>query len=236
MKIMGKNKELIGKIILQENIDSTETNKIPKTFVINVPNPLKSYYSRFTQIDKPNSIIFVTKSPTSFERILRATTKINADNNLNLDGAKCEVTMGSRKVSGVRVRGIQRYSDIESIQGYYANEGFEFAKSESFIDRDALIRVNRFFNVEELESDIYKSAHEENVFYTLIPKYMTWDEFRTHTFDIKNNSTDTDTNYDVVKGIFYLNGGIVEMLRIVKPNASVESLKAIQQKYIDRLK
>jgi len=231
---MGKTKELIGKIIIQENIDTIETNKIPKTFVINVPNPLKSYYSRFTQIDRPNSIIFVTKTATSFERILRATTKINSEYGLNLDGAKCEVTMGTRKVSGVRVRGISRYSDIETIQGYYGKEDFEFAKSESFTEQDALIRVNRFFSIEELEAGIYKSDLEENVYYTLIPKFMTWDEFRTHTFDIKNNIS--DTNYDVVKGIFYYNRGIAEILRIVKPNASVESLKAIQQKYIDRLK
>ena len=52
-------KELIGKLIKQENIDTIDRNKIPRTFVINVPDAFKSYYSRFTVINKPVSIIFV---------------------------------------------------------------------------------------------------------------------------------------------------------------------------------
>ena len=54
--------ELIGKVIIQENIDTVDQNKIPNTFVINVPDPFESYYSRFTDINKPISIIFVTKA------------------------------------------------------------------------------------------------------------------------------------------------------------------------------
>ena len=110
--------ELIGKVILQENIDTVDENKIPKTFVINVPDPYKSYYSRFTEINKPNSIIFVTKTPTSFERILRATNAINNKYGINLDGGKCEISINSRKLNGIRVRGINRFTDIAQIQKY----------------------------------------------------------------------------------------------------------------------
>ena len=96
-----------------------------------------------------------------------------------------------------------------------------------------MIRINRFFNIEELEEGIYKSETEDNVYYVEVPKFMNWDEFRTHTFDIKNNVK--DRSYDIAKGIFYTNGGIVEMLRIVKPKATVDFLKLIQKKYIDKL-
>jgi hypothetical protein len=226
-------RELIGKLIIQENIDTINENKIPKTFVINVPDPYKSYYSRFTDINKPISIIFVTKTPNSFEKILRVTKKINQQNNLNLDSAKCEVKINSRKLNGIRIKGINRYSEIEQVQQYYKNEGFEFSKSEKFTDTDALIRINRFFEIDELAKGIYQSQIEDDVYYIEVPKYMKWDEFRMFTFEIKNNMV--DKNYDIAKGIFYLNGGITEILRIVKPKATVELLKVIQQKYIDRL-
>ncbi len=225
--------ELLGKIIIQENIDTVNANIIPKTFVINIPDPYKSYYSRFTDINKPISIIFVTKKPNSFEKILRVTQKINKENNLSLVSAKCEVKIGSRKLSGVRIKGINRYPEIGLIQQHYKNKGFEFARAETFTDTDSLIRVNRFFNIDELEEGVYKSATEENVYYVEIPKFMTWDEFRKHTFDIKNNVI--DRNYDIAKGIFYNNGGINEMLRIIKPKASIEFLKRIQNKYIEKL-
>ena len=226
-------RELIGKIIIQENIDTVDVNKIPKTFVINVPDPLKSYYSRFTDINKPTSIIFVTKEPNSFEKILRVTQKINKQYDLNLSGGKCEVKIGSRKINGVRVKGINRYPEIEQIQQYYKDAGFEFARSEKFTDTDSLIRINRFFNIEELEKGIFKSTIEENVYYAVIPSFMTWDEFRKYTFEIKNNIS--DTNYDIAKGILYLDGGITEILRIVKPNTTVDFIKTIQKKYIDKL-
>ncbi len=108
--------EYIGKIIKQENIDTVDENKIPNTFVINVPNPYKNYYGRFTEVEKPNSIIFVTKTANSFEKKLRVTNGINEKYGLNLDGAKCEVTMGSRKLNGIRVKGINRYPEIGQIQ------------------------------------------------------------------------------------------------------------------------
>jgi len=226
-------KELIGKIIKQENIDTIDKNKIPRTFVINVPDPYKSYYSRFTDIDKPVAIIFVTKTPNSFEKILRVTKKINDSYNLELAGAKCEVTIKSRKLNGVRVRGINRFTDVAQIQQYYQDEGFEFVKSESFSNTEAIIRINRFFEIEELDKGIYKSIIEDDVFYVELPKFISWEEFKRVTAEVKNNMT--DSSFDIAKGILYMNEGITEIVRVVKPKATVDLLKTIQQKYIDRL-
>ncbi|MDP3945876.1 MAG: hypothetical protein Q8Q51_08265 [Lutibacter sp.] len=226
-------KELIGKIIIQEKIDTIDENKLPNTFVINVPDPYKNYYGRFTEIVKPVSIIFVTKTPNSFEKILRVTKKINEKYHLNLDGAKCEVTMNSRKLDGVRVKGINRFHEIGQIQQYYKDEGYDFAKSEKFKSTEALIRINRFFNVDEVEKGIYHSHDENEVYYIEVPRYMTWDEFKKLTQEIKHNIA--DANYDIAKGIFYVNHGITEILRVVKPKASLELLKTIQKKYIEKL-
>ncbi len=226
-------KELIGKIIIQEKIDTIDENKLPNTFVINVPDPYKNYYGRFTEIVKPVSIIFVTKTPNSFEKILRVTKKINEKYDLKLDGAKCEVTMNSKKLDGVRVKGINRFHEIGQIQQYYKDEGYDFAKSEKFKSTEALIRINRFFNVDEVEKGIYHSHDEDEVYYIEVPRYMTWDEFKKLTQEIKHNIA--DANYDIAKGIFYVNHGITEILRIVKPKATLELLMTIKKKYIEKL-
>lgn len=226
-------RELIGKIIIQEKIDTIDENKLPNTFVINVPDPYKNYYGRFTEIVKPVSIIFVTKTPNSFEKILRVTKKINEKYNLKLDGAKCEVTMNSRKIDGIRVKGINRFHEIAQIQQYYKDEGYEFAKSEKFKSTEALIRINRFFNVDEVEPGIFHSHDEDEVYYIEVPRYMTWDEFKKLTQEVKHNIA--DANYDIAKGIFYVNHGITEILRVVKPKANMELLKNIKKKYIEKL-
>jgi len=228
-----KTKEVIGKIIKQENISTIDVNKLPNTFVINVPDPYKSYYSRFTHINKPSSIIFVTKTPNSFENILRTTKKINDIHNIDLVAAKCEVSINSRKIHGIRVRGIHRYNEIPQIQQYYKDADFDFAKSEKFENVEALIRINRFMNIEELDEGFYHSATEENAYYIEIPKHLNWDEFRTMTYEIKNNIT--DKNFDIALGILYQNGGITEILRVVRPKISLEMLKTIQEKYLKKL-
>ena len=229
-----KKQELIGKIIIEEDIDSIEENKIPKTFVINVPDPLKSYYNWFTDINKPTSIIFITKKPSSFENILRMTNKINEKRKLKLDGAKCEVAIGSRKLHGIRVKGINRYHEIEDIQRHYLKQGVEFARSERLTKKNSLIRINKFFNIKKIGKGIYQSYLKEDDFYVEVPKHMDWDQFKRITYEIKNNIV--DRNYDIAKGIFYIDGGITEMLRIIKPKATVAFLKNIQKRYLDKLK
>ena len=227
-------KELIGKIIIQENIDTVNENKIPKTFVINVPDPYKNYYGRFTEVEKPNSIIFVTKTPNAFEKILRVTRNIKKKHHLKIDGAKCELTIGNRKLNGVRVKGINRYHEIVDIQQYYKDEGYDFAPSEKFTDTEALIRINRFLKIEKLEKGIFKSKNDgDDVYYIQVPKYMTWDDFKRITYEVKHNIS--DSSYDIAKGIMYTRGGITEILRVVKPKATIELLKTIQQKYIERM-
>jgi len=225
--------ELIGKIIIEEKVDTISENIIPKSYVINVPDPFKSYYSRYTDIAKPSSIIFVTKNPTSFEKILRTTKKLNEEKGLTLQGAKCEVTLGSKKLNGIRIKGVNRYTEIRDIQEFFSNDGYEFSRGENYQDKDVLIRVNKFFHVEELEPGVYSDVDEENTYYVTVPSYMNWEEFRKYTFEIKNNSS--DSSYDIAKGIFYLNRGIVEMLRIVRPEATVDFLKKIQKKYLDKM-
>ena len=227
-------RELIGKITLQENISPIERNKINGTFVIHIPNPLATYYSRFTEVNRPNSIVFVTKEPVSFEKILRATKKINAEYDFGISGAKCEVAIGKKKYSGIRVFGITRYSNIDRIQEAYKDTGFDFHKSVKLgKGTDSLIRVNKFFNIVDVEDKIYRSSSNPDRFYFDVPRYMDWEEFREITFDIKNNIS--VINYDIAKGIFYENEGITDMLRVIKPNITLDMVKTIQEKYLDRL-
>jgi hypothetical protein len=53
------------------------------------------------------------------------------------------------------------------------------------------------------------------------------------TFDIKNNIN--VSGYDVAKGIFYENQGITEMIRVVKPDITLDMVKEIRKKYLDRM-
>lgn len=229
-----KKPKYSGKLTLQENIEIIEKNKIANTFVAHVPMPLSSYYSRFTDVSKPNSVIFFTDGANSSEQIIRSTRKINEKNDLQLDGAKSRVIIGNKTHRGFRVRGIKRFSNIEEIQRMYQKEGLSFAKNEPYKgDVDSLVRVTKFFDFEKLDDGIYKSKLMTDTYYIEIPKPTSWDEFREMTFDIKNNIS--VSNYDIVKGIIYCNDEVIDILRVMKPGISYKALKLIQEKYWQRM-
>ena len=100
-------------------------------------------------------------------------------------------------------------------------------------DTDSIIRVNKFFELQKVEEGIYHSPNNKDRYYIEIPKHIHWDEFRDVTFDIKNNVS--VTGYDVAKGIFYEKDGITEMVRIIKPDLTLEMVKEVKDKYFDRL-
>lgn len=229
-----KDREILGKLTKQEKVDPIIKNKIPNTFVISIPSPLSSYFSRFTQVNRPNTILLIIKGDISFERILRATKKINTANEFNIEGVKSEITIGKKKYSGIRLKGVKDYTDIPKIQKLYRNEGFELAKNVRIKqETDSMIRVNKFFNLKKISDDIYQSVTDKDRYYFVIPKDLNWDQFRDVTFDIKNNID--ISGYDVAKGIFYNNNGITEMVRIVKPNITLDMVNEVKGKYLDRL-
>jgi hypothetical protein len=226
--------DIIGKLTKQEKVNPIIRNKIPNTFVIDIPSPIAHYYNRFGQENNPRTILLVTKNPISFEGILRATKRINEKYNTSIDGAKSEIKLGKRKFNGIRIKGIEKYSDIPQIQQYFLEHGFEFAKNVRMSrDTDSLIRVNKFFKIHKLAENIYQSPNNKDRYYIVIPHDLSWDEFRDVTFDIKNNVN--VSGYDAAKGIFYNSNGIVDMVRIIKPDISLDEVREVQDKYIDRL-
>lgn len=230
-----KKREIIGKLMKQEKVSPIENNKLPRTFVVNIPSPLASYFTRFSQISKPNTILLITKEPVSFERILRATRNINKENKMDINGAKCEITIGKRKYSGIRLKSVKEYSDIPKIQELYINEGLEMARNVRIKhDTDSMIRVNKFYNLKKKTDEIYQSINDKNYYYFVIPKDLDWDKFKEVTFDIKNNVS--VSGFDIAKGIFYEKDGITEIVRITKPKITLKMVKEIQKKYLDRLK
>ena len=175
-----------------------------------------------------------TKNPVSFEKILRATNQINAEYNFGVSGAKCEVMIGKNKYGGIRLFDIDRYSNIDKVQMAYKDAGFEFHKNVKLgKGTDALIRVNKFFHIVDVQDKIYQSSSNPDRYYFEVPRDMVWDEFRELTFDIKNNIS--VINYDIAKAIFYENEGITDVLRVIKPNITPDMVKTIRQKYLDRL-
>ncbi len=225
-----KKHNFIGKVTIEEKVNAVHSEKNSRALIIDVPSPLVSYYSRFTDIKKPNSIILVTRNSNSFENILRTTKTINSRYDLNLEGAKCEVKVAGKQFNGIRLKGVHRYTSIDEIMHHYQEEGFDFNTNKKIKKEElALIRVNKFFDVEEVNDIVLRSVSNKDEFYFKLNKPLKWDEFKEKTRSVKYNIG--TRGFDIAQGILYNKGEINDIVRIVKPALSLDLVEEIEKAY-----
>lgn len=221
---------LIGKVTLEEKINSINSSVHNRALILDVPNPLASYYSNFAGIQKPNSIILVTKERNSYESILRATKKINSDVGGELRGAKCETKIDGKIINGIRLKGIENYTDVDLVISMYEKEGFDFTTNLKLNDQKvALIRVNKFFELEKIDNIVYQSIRNKDEYYFRMNHAIQWDDFKTKIKHLKNNVS--VNGFDIAQAILYKKGRIDDIVRVVKPNLTLSEVHEIHKKY-----
>lgn len=223
--------ETSGYTLKEEQVTALTQGILKGTFVLENSQPFPGYYGLLMkEPNVPRSIFFICTEKHSWESILRATEKVNKKYGSRLNGAAAEVQLGRQTYYGIRVNGIASYDEVEKYQTAYRDLGYTMEKSHKFRENDpALIKVKKFFHIHESEDGIYSDDSDPNMSYILIDSQLDWNDFRKVTEFVKNNIT--DKNYDIVSGVFYMNGGVQDMLRVLKPDASAELLREIQTKY-----
>jgi len=228
---MNRSVEAVGYTIKEENVDFLKHHILPNTLVINVNHPFPGYHGQ-PMLDnaKPRSILLVLKNKYSWEKIIRASQRINNFTDYDINCSIATIAIGNNYFYGIRVKGLPSYDEIPTIQHAFQEEGFELMKKKRYNDDMTVsMKVSKYYNTEKLEEDIYKDTDTDHMYYIQIPHHLNWELFRKITFDIKNNIS--NRNYDVSVGIFFMNNTIVDMVRVFKPNIKIELLREMKERY-----
>ena len=73
---------------------------------------------------------------------------------------------------------------------------------------------------------------EEHTTYLQVPIFMTWPQFKSITYKIKNNMG--DSNFDAAQGLFYRRGNIVDLVRIYA-DIDINKLEDIRSRYLKEI-
>lgn len=232
---MKKSIEVTGYTIKEENVDFLKHHIIPNTMVVNVNHPFPGYYGIPGEAEnKPRSVLLVTKEKYSWEKILRAATKINKFTDFNIDATYAKISLGNNYYDSIRIKSFDSFDEIPIIQNALIEEGFKFMNEKKMKDdQTVVIKISKFYDIEEIGDGLYKDIDTENMYYISIPHQLNWELFRNLTLKIKNNIS--NRNYDAVLGVFFMQNGVCDMIRIYKPNASVELLNEIKNKYLTEM-
>lgn len=224
-----------GYVIKEELVTALNGHILKNTFVINIDHPFPGYYGQ-AMVDQsvPRSIIFITKNEHSWESILRAKKRINNYMGVSVDITKTKVSVWNRKYNGIRAKNFRNFSEIESYQKTLIQEGFGMMRAKKFNEEEALINLKKFYFLKPLNDNIYADKVRSDMNYAILDKYLNWELFRKITMEVKNNIS--DSSYDIAKGTFYMDNEIVDMVRIFKPNISLDLLNEIYELYQKTIK
>jgi hypothetical protein len=230
---MSKKIEVSGYVIKEETVHTLSHSIMPGTFVVEINHPYPGYYAEaMKEYSKPRSVILMTKKLNTWESILRTSEKLKRYLDLNFVASAAIMYIGRKEYHGIRLKKVEKFEDIATIQKAFADEGFVFAKARSkFKDETVLIKVKKFYNIEKIGEGLYHDINQPDIHFSFIPKKLNWEFFRKITGKIKNNIS--DSNFDVALVTFYMNNGIQDALRVFKPNNSAKLMAEIQQLYLD---
>jgi hypothetical protein len=235
---MHNHIERYGNLLKQENLRTLEDKIWPNTFVLEAPEPFPgffNYYSDHPVDTKPLYIYLVLKKLYTLEEITRATQNIHTYFGSDFNATPGVVHIYNRKYDVIRVRHLDSFSHISDLQASYIDQGIEFRqKPGRLVEGPAIIRIKKFFILDEKQPGLFFDVIEKDHGYFLIPQQLTWKHFEEITRRVKNNME--KPYFDAAIGHFHVKFGIHDMIRIYYNDMNEDFLFEVRKKYLERIK
>ncbi|WP_010664332.1 hypothetical protein [Marinilabilia salmonicolor] len=230
--------ERYGNLLKQENLRTLEDKIWPNTFVLEAPEPFPgffNYYSDHPVDSKPLYIYLVLKRLYTLEEITRATQNIQKYFDTDFNATPGVVNIYNKQFDVIRVRHLDNFSQITDLQASYMDQGIEFkSKPNRKVEGPAVIRIKKFFILDEPEQGLFFDTIEKDHGYFLIPSQLTWKHFEDITRRVKFNWE--KPFFDAAIGHFHVKFGLQDMIRIYYPEMSLGYLREVRKKFLERIK
>lgn len=229
-----KTKEVFGTLEKSETLFSVEDKIIKGSKVFESLNPFPGYYSEHPYDVKPLYLYIGLKEDYSIFDIARAHHKIQKENKLTFEAAKARIQIHDRSCNVLRLRHLERYDQVKLIQEGFAKEGLQpHPFTGRHVNEEAHITLTKLFCIEEFSKGIYMDCSEDYHAYLVIPRKLSWVEFDEITTQVKYNWE--ESKFDVALGAFFIEGRLVEMVRVYSKKLTEKYLKDLHQLYLSKM-
>ncbi|WP_068471585.1 hypothetical protein [Saccharicrinis aurantiacus] len=227
-----------GNLLKAEELVTMTKKILPNTFVLEAPEPFPgffNYYSDAPGKSKPLYIYFVVDRLYTLEEITRARQNIMRYFPDGFHADAGTLSFYNKSYHTIRVRHLTDYDQVRDLQSCFLDEGIVFKKKPSKnISATAIIRLKKFFCLEEVQEGIYLDRSEKDHGYFTLPRQLKWSEFEEVTKKVKYNWE--ATSFDAALGHFHKDFNIVDMVRVFNPNLNVELILEARKKYLQQIK
>ncbi len=227
----SKTIQRFGGVIKEEPLSCVQDDILfPNTCVLEAESPYFGYYSHEPQMKKPQHLYCMLNGYFSFETIIRATQKIRKEFKHPFNAALCNISIYDHTSQAIRIRDLQQYNHISNLQRMYLEEAITFKKKSIKIKNEmAMIKVRRFFLLEQVEESVFVDKEMPHHVYFHIPEQISWGFFKEITDQVKLDTC--NFYFDGALSFIYDKGEIYDMIRIYRENFSISEIIELQEKY-----
>ncbi|MCG8701619.1 MAG: hypothetical protein MI922_26440 [Bacteroidales bacterium] len=222
-----------GFITKEETLRSISNYIIPGTCVLETVEPYPGYFGSNLPDDKvPESFYIVLQESVSSKEIFRVVKNMQSYCHFEFEAGPTNITIYTDKIRAVRIRHLENPGSLASIQNGLMETGIKLMKKKK-IEAKALIEVEKFLNLSELNGLGFKDNDDENTVYITIPNHLSWNHFKSFTHKLRNNLD--SVNFDLAYAEIYL-GKLLDAVRIFSKSITTHELEVIADKYREYLK
>ncbi len=224
----------VGAITKKENLASVEHDTKSTALVLESLFPFPGYHGT-TVPDRtdPKSLFLVTKGRYDDDTIIRAIKKVKGNFSHHFDGAPGRISLYNESVASIRIKFLP-YHLVGELVTAFENAGISFKREEKVEAYNSLIRITKYFDLNEVSEGIYNDNLWKEMFYLQLPEKLEWDHFEKVTMSIKHNVE--DKNFDAALTHMYDAKGVLDFVRIYDEQSCQGKLLFIREKYLEAIK
>jgi hypothetical protein len=225
--------ETVGTVSKKETLASIDLDNC-RALILENFEPFPGYHGlNLLKDTHPGSLFMVTKLMYNDEKIIRAIQYIKSQtDHPEFDGTPGTINLYNTPTGVIRIKGLE-YNKVALLVELFEDAGIEFKKKKKVSPYQSIIKIRKFFKLHLIDEGIYQDDTIKEMHYLVIPKALRWNSFEKITMEIKYNIE--DNNYDAALVTVFYENGLLDMVRIFDQNSSIEKLKTIRKKYLEKI-
>jgi hypothetical protein len=229
--------ETQGIITKKEILGALESDLTNGILVLENKHPFPGYHGKsvpdFHELI-PDSLFMVTKYGYDEENVIRVAHEVRKKFRKRFDAAPGRVFVFNEMHTCIRIKFLEKYSDIPELVELFSKFGVQFAKYKKVNDYEGLIKINKFFALETLDPGIYLDTEDPDMCYLQLPMYIDWDTFERITLSMKRNME--DNKFDAAQAVIFRRNCVVDCVRIFDVHIERDKINKIREKYLTEVK
>lgn len=224
----------IGTIIKKENLASVEHETNSNAMVLESLHPFPGYHgTTVPDGTDPRSLFLITDQLYHNDLIIRAVQKVKKHFPHHFDGTPGKIDLFNTPAGVVRIKFLA-YELVGSLVSAFEKEGLHFMKHRKVQEYSSIIKITKYFMIQQAGEGIYADQNWKNMFYLNIPVLLEWKNFEKITMSIKHNIE--DNNFDAALTTMYDENGLLDFIRVYDEQCCQGKLLLVHSKYLEAIK